>query len=240
MKKVGIIKQINRFPVKSMQGEAINESPVYWYGLDGDRRYAFVRSESHSNFPWLTGRQIPKLLLYQPRFTNLEDVNSSAVRVETPNGRFLSIHDPDLRTELCEVYGQDVHLIKIGRGAFDAQVLSLMSEATGEALSQQMGGGLDINRFRINLIVETESGQPFEEEQWLDSQIIIGSQSNGVRVRLNRRIQRCTMINIHSETAVVDHQMLRYVAQERDNGVGVYASPETVGVVRVGDAVYRG
>ena len=58
-KIVGVVKQLNRFPVKSMQGESILESHVDWNGLDGDRRYAFVRSDILAGFPWLTGRQIP-------------------------------------------------------------------------------------------------------------------------------------------------------------------------------------
>ena len=37
-------------------------------GIPGDRGYAFVQSENRSTFPYLTGREVPDLLLYMPAF----------------------------------------------------------------------------------------------------------------------------------------------------------------------------
>lgn len=236
--KVGTIKALYRYPVKSMRGQSITESHVYWYGLDGDRRYAFVRGDNQSGFPWLTGRQVSQLVQYAPQFTNLADVVNSPVLVQTPNGRTLPITSPDLRAELATAYGSDVYLIKIGRGAFDAQQLSLMSSATANALAMQLGDHVDAVRFRQNIIIDTVANTPFAEESWLDGTLTIGTEADSVRIRLNRRIQRCAMITIDPETAVRDPQILRHVTQQRDNCVGVYASVEQPGTIRVGDALF--
>lgn len=35
MEKVGVVKQLYVYPVKSMQGVPVNKADVWWYGLDG-------------------------------------------------------------------------------------------------------------------------------------------------------------------------------------------------------------
>jgi MOSC domain-containing protein len=55
-RSVGAVQAVYRYPVKSMRGETLTESPVGWAGLPDDRRYAFVQGDNHSPFPYLTGR----------------------------------------------------------------------------------------------------------------------------------------------------------------------------------------
>ena len=241
--EVGVVKELYRFPVKSMRGEALAAAHGDWYGLDGDRRYAFVRAENRSGFPWLTGRELPQLLQYTPRFTELDDVGASPVEVTLPNGRILAIDAPELNQELAEAYGKPVNLIKIGRGAFDSQVISVMSTATVADLSETIGtavtGEISISslRFRQNIIIKPFDDQPFVEERWLDSSLVFGNAPDGLRLRLNRRIQRCVMINIDPETSEKEPAVLKTVAQTRQNCAGVYGSTEHPGMIRVGDVV---
>ena len=54
---IGTIKALNLYPVKSMRGVSVAEATLYWYGLNGDRKYAFVQDKPHSSFPWLTARE---------------------------------------------------------------------------------------------------------------------------------------------------------------------------------------
>ena len=68
----GVISGLYRYPVKSMRGESLTEAHLSWHGLDGDRRYAFVRQGANSGFPWFTGRELPQLLLYTPRLLQPE------------------------------------------------------------------------------------------------------------------------------------------------------------------------
>jgi len=235
--EVGVVKELYRFPVKSMRGEALDQAHAFWHGLDGDRRYAFVRSDNRSGFPWLTGREVPQLLQYTPRYTQPDNVADSPVAVELPDGRSLSIDAPELNQELADAYGKPVNLIKIGRGAFDSQVISVMSTATVAELSETIGTAVTPLRFRQNIIIEPFDDQPFVEERWLDSSLVFGSQPDGLRLRLNRRIQRCVMINIDPETSEKEPAVLKTVAQTRQNCAGVYGSTERPGMIRVGDVV---
>lgn len=235
--EVGVVKELYRFPVKSMRGEALTEAFGAWHGFQGDRRYAFVRSENRSGFPWLTGREIPQIVQFTPRITDPSDIENSPVDVALPDGRILPIGSTELNQVLAEAYGKPVHLIKIERGAFDSQVMSVMSTATVAELSAMVGTAVTARRFRQNIVIEPFDEQPFVEERWLDSSLVFGDESEGLRIRLNRRIQRCVMINIEPETAEKEPAVLKTVAQSRQNCVGVYGSPERPGLVRVGDVV---
>lgn len=237
--EVGVVKALYRYPVKSMRGEALDEATLSWHGLDGDRRAAFVRADNGSGFPWLTGRQVPQLLQYRPYFAASEKGAASAVRVGTPGGRDLALESDELQAELAQLYGRDVHLIKINRGVYDSQVLSLMSLATTQALGEQIDTAVNHRRFRQNVIIETFNDQPYIEETWLGSSLVFGNGKDAAQVRLNRRIKRCVMINIDPETAEKDARILKTVAQTRDSCAGVYASPETYGTIRVGDMIRR-
>lgn len=229
VQEVGVVKALYRYPVKSMKGESVAEVHMGWHGLDGDRRFAFVRGDVQSSFPWLTGRQIAEMLRYLPQFTDPADVVNSPVVVLTPNGRSLPIASPELLAELAEAYGAEVRLINIGRGVFDSMPLSVMSIATAAALDA------DFRRFRQNIVIETNSGKPFAEEGWLNKTLTFGDK---VRIRLNQRIPRCVMVNVDVETAVKDPSILKNITQTRDNCVGVHASTEVPGRIAVGDVVW--
>jgi uncharacterized protein YcbX len=67
MIEIGTIAAINRFPVKSMQGEVLECASLRWTGIDGDRQYAFYRAANRSRFPWLTARVVAGMVRYMPR-----------------------------------------------------------------------------------------------------------------------------------------------------------------------------
>jgi uncharacterized protein len=239
--EVGIVKGLYRYPVKSMRGESLARAYLYWHGLDGDRRYAFVQPENRSGFPWLTARELPRLVQYLPRFERANDPVNSPIQVQTPDGRFLPLTSDELQQEIEAAFGKPIHLMKIGRGAYDSQVVSLVSQATLDKVGHMAGQPVSVARFRQNILIETRqghSGLPFAEEEWLDGVLIFGEEENAPRLRLNRPIQRCVMVNVDPETAVKSPQILKTIAQQRDNCLGLYGSPEQPGPIRVGDRVY--
>lgn len=95
MNLCGIISGLFRYPVKSMRGESLSQGHLYWHGLDGDRRYAFVRQGVNGGFPWLTGRELPDLLRYTPRLLEPETPGQSSVVVVMPDGREFPVESPE-------------------------------------------------------------------------------------------------------------------------------------------------
>ncbi len=231
--EIGRVKEIWRYPVKSMAGEKLAKAHIYWHGIDGDRRAAFVRGDNHSGFPWLTAREAPELVRYQPFYTNAAEVIQSPIEVRTPDGSTLSLDSNILQQQLAHAYGHDVSLIRIKRGIYDSLTLSVMSTATARALNAAVDFELDHRRFRQNLVIELFAERPFAEESWIGNVLAIGD----IHIRLNQKIPRCVMVNVDPDTAVRNPQVLKLAAQTRANCVGVGCTPETTGMIQVGDVI---
>jgi uncharacterized protein YcbX len=232
MPVVGRVVALWRYPVKSMQAEALASVDVSWAGFAGDRRWAFIRDgQVRSGFPWLTIRERPVLLHYQPRFTEPDRPNASLTMVRTPAGRDLDVVDPDLAAEL----GPGVRVIKQDRGVFDALPLSLLTTRSLSSLGRLVGTDVAATRFRPNLLVDPvePEADDFPEEGWVGRVLRVGDAA----MRVDARDGRCVVITVDPETLDRDPAVLRAVARERDNRFGVYGSTVRPGRVSVGDPV---
>jgi uncharacterized protein YcbX len=234
---VGVVQQLYRYPVKSMRGQSLDAAPVYWHGLAGDRRYAFVRAGNISRFPWLTGREVPQLLRYSPYHGEDGDPGSVAVRVRTPEGDDFAVEDAALRDELAARHGAEVQLLHSSRGIPDSAAVSILGAASVRELGERVGMNLDPIRFRANILVATTGDRPFEEEEWLGGLLIFGDRPDSARIRANRKDPRCMMVNLDPELAEQNPAVLRAIVRERDTCAGLYASVEAIGTIQVGDPV---
>lgn len=236
--EVGVVKALYRYPVKSMGGEEIDVTQVWWHGFEGDRKYAFVQSDNRSGFPWLTARQIPTLLRFQPYFTDSMNVKDSRVQVKTPSGQDLLLQSDALHQEIAKLTRLNFHLMQLGRGAVDSMAVSLISSASIQAIGDRIGESfLDVRRFRANVLVEPFDQQAFSEEDWLGGQLVFGERDTSARIHANRQNVRCMMINLDPDTAQQNGKILRQVSQERDECAGIYGSVQAPGTIQVGDVI---
>ena len=229
MTVVGHVAALWRYPVKSMQAEELDAAEVSWHGLAGDRRWAFIRDgQVRSGFPWLTMREHPELAHYRPRFADPARPNASAVLVRTPSGAELDIADPALAAEL----GPGVRVIKQDRGVFDSLPLSLLSTQAVAGVGELAGASLEAPRFRPNILVDAPGGG-FPEDAWIGATLRIG----GLRMRVDQPDPRCVMVTIDPVTLERNRAVLRAIARQRANLLGVYGSVVQPGPVAVGDLV---
>lgn len=228
--RLGRVVGLWRYPVKSMAGEGLERAEATWQGLEGDRRWAFVRDGVlTSDFPWMTIRQRPTMCRYRPRFVDPQRPDASAVAVLTPDGEDLDVADPALAAGL----GPGVRPIKQNRGVFDAMPISLISVESVAAIGAIVGRAIDPRRFRPNLLVDTGGGEPFAEDEWVGSTLRIGAAA----VRLDKRDQRCAVVNVDPDSAGRDPAVLRSIGAERGGYLGVYGSMVDPGAIGVGDPV---
>lgn len=235
---VGHLTAIHRYPVKSMRGHAIASSAIDWAGIVGDRRWAWVKRNDHSLFPWLTARNAPSLLRYVPQFASPADPFNSPVVVTTPEGNSMPIDDPALHAELEELAGEPLHLLHLGAGTFDSMALSLMTTSALHNLQALIGTSLDPVRFRPNLVIETADVGDFPEDGWIGGALVFGAGVDAPQLRIVRPIPRCMIINLDPETTKQQPAVLRTVARERRNMAGVYGIPEALGLLAVGTPVF--
>ncbi|MDQ6675829.1 MAG: MOSC domain-containing protein [Acidobacteriota bacterium] len=259
MQIVGRIESLWRYPVKSMRGEELQEAYLGFPGVYGDRLYAFRSSAAPAGFPYLTGREQEKMLLYRPRFrdsvhmskpANLTEAESigqgltpvyaepaaAMVDVDTPGGEKLGIEDPRLIDRLREGL-RDRHqlrLLRSDRAMTDCRPVSLFSIQTVEQLGEEFGATLDKRRFRANLYVDFGSGSAFREEQFVGRTLQIG---NKAVVAVTDRDPRCKMITLDPDTAQANPEIMRHLARAHEGKAGVYGAVLVEGTIRAGDSI---
>ena len=108
----------------------------------------------------------------------------------------------------------------------------MLTTQTLAGLGRLVGTGLAAGRFRPNLLVDAV-GPDFAEDAWVGRVLRIG----GLRMRVDLRDQRCVMVTIDPVTLDRNPAILRAIARERDNRLGVYGSTVEPGQVAVGDPV---
>ena len=117
-------------------------------------------------------------------------------------------------------------------GVFDTMPLSLLTTQTLDGLARLIGTDLAVERFRPNLLVDA-SARDFPEDAWVGRVLRIG----GLLMRVDQRDKRCVMVTIDPGTLHQDQAILRAIARERDNRLGVYGSTVEPGRVAAGDPV---
>jgi uncharacterized protein len=227
---VGTLVGLWRYPVKSMAAQALTEAEVGWHGLQGDRRWAFIRpGVERSGFPWMTQREEAAMRRLTPRFVDPGRPDASPTVVRTPDGDEYDVTDP----RLAALLGDGVRVIKQNVGVFDSLPLSLLSTRTLLGIGELVGRPLQPQRFRPNLLVDADGDRPFPEDAWVGATLAIGS----MRMRVDRADQRCAIVTIDPDTGERDPSILRQIVQRRSGASGVYATTVMPGRVAVGDAV---
>lgn len=236
LRQVGVVQAIYRYPVKSMRGEALTESPVEWPGLPDDRRYAFVRGDNLSTFPYLTGREVPELLRYKPFFSQTGPSKKPALMVRTPEGTEFAVGSEGLRVSIAARYLHPFYLLRLGlTGTFDIAPLSVLTTGTLHALSAALAMPLDPLRFRPNIYIETPEGEPYPEDAWVGQTLVFGD--DDLHMFVSKRDGRCKMITLDPETTVAEPRVLSEVVRTREGCLGIYGVPTRIGMLRVGQAV---
>jgi uncharacterized protein YcbX len=235
MLEIGRVRELVRYPVKSMAGTTTASAFLGWHGLAGDRRYAFRRMGEDGGFPWLSASRLPELILYHPDGFDESSGEPLPTHVRTPAGSRLELGSRELRAEIAERFGSGVELMKLRHGIFDEATVSVISLATMAGIGREAGLDLDRRRFRANIVVETERREPFLEDEWVGRMLVFGDGEARPAVSVTLRDERCMMINLDPETGAQDPRVMKTAVRLNKNTAGVYATVVKTGTIRVGD-----
>lgn len=240
--KLGTLRILRRYPFKSMAGEDLNEVFVAFAGLVGDRAYAFVDRNKHSNFPWMTARERHEMLLFRPRFVQSPDpatehpsASSFKAEVLTPEGEKLSPSDSSFTAYFEKRFGHQLELRFSERAMQDACPVSLLGLPTVKSLSNEAGIPLEHTRFRANFYIDWGNDKPYYEDELVGSSLRIGEKFIFTVVENN---MRCAIITLDPATAQASPEVGKLVARNHGNCFGVYGSVLREGIVREGDPVF--
>jgi len=234
LKSVGVVRELRRYPVKSMQGEELPSAALTLQGFEEDRRYAFVQAASRSSFPWFTARELPELLYYRTT-VDKPGTPEVAVTVTTPHGKTWRVESDDLRKALEARSGKSLFLLRNSLGSYDAAPVSLISRQTVACIAEESGTEENACRFRPNLLIDLMGAGAFDELQWVGKILRVGSEA---RIAVIKADQRCMMITLDPATGESSPEILKSLVQKHGQCAGIYATVLTPGEVRAGDPIF--
>lgn len=109
--QVGTVRELWRYPVKSMLGESLEEVVVAIGGLDGDRAWA-LRSAETGNI--LSAKKWPRLLDFRCWYAGAPGAEDVIIRL--PGGATVRSSDPGASRAISEALGAAVQLERAADG----------------------------------------------------------------------------------------------------------------------------
>ena len=246
--EIGQVEAIFRYPVKSMRGEPLDAANLGWHGLDGDRRLAFRRMDNRSDFPWLTAGKLPELILFTPLGREGDaredgDQGNLPTHIRTPDGKELPVFGEDLAAEVGRRHGAPVQMMQLRHGIFDEASISVIASDTVREIARLAGQsfdvqGLDVRRFRPNVLVRLLRPAPFQEDEWLGGVLSFGEGDDAPAIAVTMHDVRCSMVNLDPDTATPDPEVLKAVVRANQNCAGIYGAVTRTGRLAVGQTIF--
>jgi len=251
--EIGQVEAIFRYPVKSMAGERLEATELGWHGFIGDRRLALRRVNDRGGFPFLTASKLPQMVLYAPLRrgdnamgelpTQILSDGELPTHVRTPDGEELPLFGEELAAEIGRLHGAPVEMMQLKHGIFDEASVSVIALETISKIGRLAGlgfegRGLDVRRFRPNVLVRLLRPLPFQEDEWVGGLLSFGEGDDAPMISVTMRDERCAMVNIDPDSASLAPEVMKAVVRERQNYAGVYGTVTRIGRVAVGQKLW--
>jgi uncharacterized protein len=203
------VKQIWRYPVKSMAGEQLQAARLTASGIEGDRIVQVRRGRGRI----ATARTWPDLLGFHAA---LGPAGEPLV-----NGKLWG--DPAVLAAVQELVGSDARLVHDeDLDRFDILPLLVVTDGAIAAF------GLDGRRLRPNIVIGGVSG--LEERTWEGGRILIGE----VVIGIHDLRDRCNMTMVDPDTLAYDPKVLRDIVRRFDGKLALNCEVLAGGEIQVG------
>jgi len=247
------IVELWRYPVKSMQGERLQDVALDASGFTADRRFGVVTPEGFV----LSGKSEPRIL-----GASASVRPDGQIDIELPDGARTASDDPDVDAQLSAWLDRPLRLHRAGDdeqftihhhtdpedetktkdfstppGAYydSRSTVHLLSQSSLRAArNAYVDGQWDVRRFRPNVVVSFgDDDAGFVEEAWVGSTVTLGT----VPALVRKRTERCVITTRAQPGLERDLQIYRSLKQSNHANLGIYLVPQAAGTIAVGDVV---
>lgn len=258
---LGVVKSLHIYPIKGMKGIDLNSSKAMERGLENDRRWMlvdkngnFITQRTNSNLA-LFRCELGSLLkvFYGSDSIEIDLEQYSSLKIETTvwDTKVMAYEVSDVISDwFAKKLGVKCHLVKMvnefdrykklikgpeqTKVSFaDGYPYLIVGTASLNKVSQEVGSEIPADRFRANIVVETQI--PHEEDTW--NHIRIGSSL----LQVIKPCARCTVVNIDQATGIKDNQPLKTLSLYRKYGNKVNFGANVIcleeGNIKIGDTL---
>lgn len=244
------VSEIWRYPVKSMQGEQLDQADVGPGGIQGDRQWAVVDAESGVS---LSAKRYADLLACRAWTSDGE------VTIMLPDGRKLPAGSIEVARGLSKLLGRQVTTrsaaatetirhefptaVTEGEGDpflyepeteafFDCAPLQLLTTGTLRELQRLLPDSeIHALRFRPNFLIETND-VGFIENDWVERDLLLGL----LRCQVYDDTRRCIMVALSQADLPRDTDVIRTILRSNEGRAGVALRTMASGIVLSGAA----
>lgn len=163
-------------------------------------------------------------------YVNSEHARTGKTYRGKENNLLHLIVEPDEARRAAESRGVEVE-VRAGERYFDAGPVSLILDRWIAEVEIGLGKSLDALRWRPNFYVRSLAD--VKEGDLIGKRLALGS----VVLHVRKPIGRCVTTTYDQTTGDSDPEVLRYVASQRDNQMGIYCEVERPGDVGRGDQI---
>lgn len=256
---VGHVAGLQRYPVKSMQGESLQQVSVGPDGLYGDRQFAVIDTETGRVASAKNPRKWAGLLELRAEWREgvliVTALDSTAFRSDRDDlsaklsrllGRTITLRGTPLASDAIEIHWPDIPgLPNAGSESveglptgsyFDLAPIHLLTTSALKRFRELTTGcDFDPRRFRPNIVIETLPALTgFVENHWLGRSVVIGE----ARLQVTSPCSRCVMTTLSQPGLSADPKVLRAAVTHNASSAGVYASTSSGGDIAVGAPVW--
>ncbi|MDP9016800.1 MAG: MOSC domain-containing protein [Candidatus Eremiobacteraeota bacterium] len=209
MQILGTIAGIWRYPVKSLAAEALEIVQVLEDGIPGDRAQALVVRSGHARI----GKP------YRGKENNMLHLSASA-----HEGQQHAL----ARHVAVDIADDALHY-------FDAAPISIIFDRWLHEASELVGYALEPLRYRPNFFARADAASTMGENDLVGATVRIGE----VVLRVTKPIGRCVTTTYDLRSGESDPNVLRQVAQHRQNFLGIYCDVLKTGTVALTDSIVQ-
>jgi uncharacterized protein YcbX len=253
----GVVTELWRFPVKSMQGERIDAGELTPKGFVGDRQFA-ARDADDGRV--LTAKRYGRLLLASAR----TEPDGSIVIVLPEAGEYAAV-DPAIHDALTKWLDHPARLEPVpAEDAIEFEMSLNVDEPDTETFNWPCAPGTyldlagahllttaslaaaadlypdgewDVRRFRPTALIDAGDGEGFVEDAWVGHHVTVGE----AEVEVNMPTIRCPMPTREQPGGLGrDLGIAHTLRDHHGSNLGVYCAVTRAGRVAVGDAVSVG
>ncbi|HET9373445.1 MAG TPA: MOSC N-terminal beta barrel domain-containing protein [Chthoniobacterales bacterium] len=207
------VKEIWRYPVKSMRGERVTASNIATSGVAGDRRTVVVSATAAR---LITARTHPGLLGLQASLDDEGGITINGIPWDSAAAQYLA----------SEAAGEEVRLMDLDNDVSRFDVLPLLVATDGAIQDLDLDG----RRLRPNIVIGGVPGQT--ERKWPGRLLRIGS----VQIRVAQLRMRCVMTTFHPDTLEQDPNVLKRIVKKAGGRTALDCSVISPGLIQVNDS----
>jgi hypothetical protein len=205
MQRIGQVSAIYTYPIKSLAAVLLDCVDVEAHGLPGDRSSALFVRSGHAR-------------------------EGKSYRGKEHDRLHLTTDIDDALT-LASERGVTVDVRDDEPHYFDAAPISILIDRWLDDLSAHVEYAVEPLRFRPNFVVVADPEFALDESALTGATLHLG----GARLIVRGGIGRCVTPTYDLQDGTSDPRILRYIAQERANLMGIYCDVAQPGTIRVGD-----